>query len=328
MSHLRFEVNPAIFEPLCDRFGMGYKDELGEEKCFLLTSQLSCVEGMGFCCPGQVDRKNAPQYAEKIRACGKQPGTIILNNWSKEFGWGSFTNKNEKLRALSMEYAKECKDAAEILGMDTITIWLADDGVDYTFQADYFKAWDQLVAAFAELCDYKPNIRVAIEYKIREPRIYQFISTCGDTMELIGDVGKENLGVALDLGHSLMAGEKMACSVARIMKKGKLFRTHWGDNFHHWDDDVMIGSANPLEFIEVVYWLRKGSWDGWCDLDLYPFKDDAKVNIEQSIANVRAFEALIDHIGMSTLDDIILSDEPGRAVRTIREALFDFHMKK
>lgn len=328
MSHLRFEINPAVFQPMSDRFGMGYKDELSEERCFELTAALADVEGMGFCCPGQVDRQNAARYAEMIRRCGKKPGTIILNNWSREFGWGSFTNKDEKLRALSMEYAKECKDAAAILGMDTITIWLADDGVDYTFQADYFKAWDRMVEAFAELCDYRPEIRVAIEYKIKEPRIYQFISNCGDTMELIGDVGKENLGVALDLGHSLMAGEKMAYSVARIVKKGKLFRTHWGDNHHHWDDDVMIGSANPLEFFEVVYWLRKGSWDGWCDLDLYPFKDDAAAAVNESVANVRAFEALVDHIGMNTLDELIRKDEPARAVRTIREALFDFRTER
>lgn len=324
MSHLRFELNPAAFEPLCDRFGPGYKDELGEERCLELMSSLKDVEGMGFCCPGQVDRSNAARYVDIIRACGKQPGTIILNNWSKEFGWGSFTNKDEKLRALSMEYAKECKDAAAIMGMDTITVWLANDGVDYTFQSDYFKAWDQLVSSFAELCDYKPEIRVAIEYKIKEPRIFQFISNCGDTLNLISDVGKENLGVALDLGHSIMAGEKMGYSVARCMQKGKLFRTHWGDNFHHWDDDVMIGAANPLEYFEVVYWLRKGNWDGWCDLDLYPFKDDAKVAVEESVANVRAFEALVDYIGMNTLDELITNDEPGRTIRTIREALFDF----
>lgn len=328
MSHLRFEVNPAIFQPMSDRFGVGYKDELDEKRCFELTAALPDVEGMGFCCPGQIDRRNALAYAAWIRKCGKQPGTIILNNWSREFGWGSFTNKNEAIRVRSMEYAKECKDVSAMLGMDTITVWLADDGVDYPFQADYFRAWDWMVAAFTDLCEYRPEIRVAIEYKIREPRIHQFISTCGDALELIGDVGKENLGVALDLGHSLIAGEKMAYSVARIMKKGKLFRTHWGDNYRHWDDDVMIGSVNPLDFIEVVYWLHKGNWDGWCDLDLYPFKDDATTAVNESVANVRAFEALVDYIGMSTLDEIITCDEPGRAVRTIREALFDFRSER
>lgn len=328
MSHLRFELNPAAFEPLSDRFGPGYKDELGEERCLELMASLKDVEGMGFCCPGQVDRENAARYAEMIRSCGKQPGTIILNNWSREFGWGSFTNKDGKIRALSMEYARECKDAAAVLGMDTITVWLANDGVDYTFQSDYFKAWDLLVSSLAELCDYRPEIRVAIEYKIKEPRIFQFVSNCGDAMNLIGDVGKDNLGVALDLGHSLMAGEKMAYSVARIMKKGKLFRTHWGDNFHHWDDDVIIGAANPLEYFEVVYWLRKGNWDGWCDLDLYPFKDDAKTAVEESVANVRAFEALVDYIGMNTLDELITKDEPGSTIRVIREALFDFKSER
>lgn len=328
MHHLKFEVNPAIFQPMSDRFGAGYKDEIPESQCFELTAALKDVEGIGYCCPGQVTRENAAQYAEWIRKCGKKPGTIILNNWSKEFGWGSFTNKDEAMRIRSMEFAKECKDAAAVMGMDTITIWLANDGVDYVFQSDYFKAWDYMVSAFAEICDYRPEIRVAIEYKIKEPRIFQFISNCGDALDLISEVGKDNFGVALDLGHSLMAGEKMAYSVARILKKGRLFRTHWGDNFHHWDDDVIIGAANPLEFIEVVYWLRKGNWDGWCDLDIYPFKDNAKTAIEESVANVRAFESLVDYIGMSKMDELIEKDEPGCMVRTIREALFDFRSER
>ena len=104
--------------------------------------------------------------------------------------------------------------------------------------------------------------------------------------------------------------------------------THWGDNFHHWDDDVIIGAANPLEFIEVVYWLRKGNWDGWCDLDIYPFKDNAKAAVEESVANVRAFESLLDYIGMSKMDELIAKDEPGCMVRTIREALFDFKSER
>lgn len=325
MSKLKFELNPSMLEPLCDRFvSEGYKDPVGEKEAFEQVCAMDEIEGIGFFCPGQINHDNAREYRDAILARGKQPGTLILNNWQREYGWGSFTNKDEKIRELSMESARTCKDLAEIMDMDAICIWFANDGVDYIFQADYFKAWDRLVKAVGELAEYKPNIKIAVEYKIREPRIHQFISNAGDAIALIDEVGSPNVGVALDLGHSLIAGERMAYAAARLLQKGRLFRMHWGDNYRMWDDDVIVGSVNTLEFIEVVYWLKKAGWCGWCDLDQYPFKNNASDAVLESIAWVRGFEALVDRIGISTLDRIIENDEPRAALKLVREAMFDF----
>ena len=145
-------------------------------------------------------------------------------------------------------------------------------------------------------------MRIAVEYKIREPRIHEFVGTLGDVLCLIRDTGRDNVGVTLDLGHALNAGERIAYSAVRALQVDKLYHIHWGDNYRFWDDDVVVGTVNTLEFIEVVYWLHRYDWEGWCGLDQYPFKNDALDAMTESILWVRGFEKVIERIGMSALE--------------------------
>lgn len=209
------------------------------------------------------------------------------------------------------------------MGIDTITVWPAHDGVDYPFQTDFSKVWGWMVEGMKRIADHNPAIKIGIEYKIREPRIHQFIGNLGDAMCLVKDVDRENVGVTLDFGHAINAGEHIAYSAVRLLECGKLFNTHWGDNYRLWDDDVIVGTVNMLEFIEVVYWLHKYDWQGWCALDQYPFKNNAADAAIESILWVRGFEKLIDKIGMDNVGSILNQDEPKAALRMMREAMFD-----
>ena len=324
MKHLRFEVNPGLLMPLSDRFeGLGYKDSVSLEEALKIAGTLKDAEGFGFWGPGQITRDNAARMAEITREYGKEPATIVVNIWHRDWGWGALTNKRPEMRERAIADTCEMMDAAKIMGIDTIVLWNAHDGVDYAFQADYFKAWDWLVEGVRSIASHNPEIRIGIEYKIREPRIHQFIGNLGDTFSLINDVDMPNVGVTLDLGHAINAGERIAYSTARCLKKNKLFNLHFGDNYRLWDDDVVVGSVNTIEFIEAVYWLKKYNWDGWCALDQYPFKNDAFDAMTESIRWVRGFENLIEKIGLSTFDRMIERDEPKLMLKTLREAMFD-----
>ena len=322
MANLKFEVNPGLLQPLGDRFvGDGYKAPVDERDALKMVGAMPEAQGMGFWAPGQATLKNAKEIAQAVRSLGKEPSTIVANFWDKRFGWGSFTNKDPDIRKSALEHAYEGIEIAKLMGIGLFSIWFGHDGVDYAFQADYSKIWDQLVSAVADIARYDKSMKIAIEYKIREPRIHEFVGNMGDTLLLIAEAGQDNVGVTLDLGHAINAGERIAYSAVRALERGKLYNIHFGDNFRLWDDDVVVGSVNTIEFIEVIYWLHKYNWEGWCGLDQYPFKNNACDAIQESILWVRGFENVIRKIGMEKLDQAITQDEPKKILSLLREAM-------
>jgi len=63
---------------------------------------------------------------------------------------------------------------------------------------------------------------------------------------LFDEVGKDNLGVLIDFGHSLLAYENPAESIALLARHGRLFHTHVNDTTRLWDDNMVIGSIHFL----------------------------------------------------------------------------------
>ncbi len=322
MGKLKFSANPALLGPIGDRFEpRGYKEEQCEEELFEITAKIDNIEGMDFWGPGQVTKQTAERTVMKLKSSGKVPASLVVDLWSKPWGQGSFAAKDENTRVAAAEQVKECIDIARIMGVEIITVWFGHDGVDYSFEADYSKAWDWIVSGMKEVADYGKEIKIGIEYKIKEPRIHEFMGTIGDAMLLVRDIGRDNVGVTLDFGHSLAAGENMANSAVRAMKEGKLFATHWGDNYGAWDDDVIVGTVHPIRMFEVLYWLDRYQWEGWCAMDQYPFRSSGRDAIYESVAWIKGLCRLIDKVGRSTLDKIVENGIPGEISKVLREAL-------
>lgn len=326
MAKLRFEANPAMLQPLSDRFtAAGYKDPVDPAVAYDIVGNLDVIDGFGFWAPGgELTMDTVADVRKKVEGYGKKMGNIVFDTWTpRQYKWGCFTSKDKAVRENTVQALCEAMDIAEAAGMDTIGIWLAHDGVDYPFQLDFVKAYDWLVEGIGRAAAYKPNIRLAIEPKVREPRMQQLISTSGDALNLCDEIGMKNVGVCMDAGHAIIAGERLGCCAARLLRKDKLFSMHFGDNYRMWDDDVIVGTVNTLEFLELVFWLKKYNWDGWCALDQYPFKNNALDASVESILWIRGMEAMVERIGISEFEKMLELDEPKKALSTIRKAFFD-----
>ena len=57
------------------------------------------------------------------------------------------------------------------LGADYVKIWPGQDGWDYPFQVDHRQLWKLAVDGMRELAGAHPDLKFAIEYKPREPRV-------------------------------------------------------------------------------------------------------------------------------------------------------------
>ena len=119
------------------------------------------------------------------------------------FKLGAFTHPEPKVRQEAIDLTKKGIDAARETGSDLMTIWLGQDGFDYSFQADYNKMWADEVDAIREVADHDPACQISIEYKPNEPRAFSLLPDMATTLLAINEAGSPNLGVTLDFAHVL-----------------------------------------------------------------------------------------------------------------------------
>jgi xylose isomerase len=106
------------------------------------------------------------------------------------FAIGAFTNPDPATRRAAIDLTKQGLDALAAMGGRLMTLWMGQDGFDYAFQLDYARAWDDTVAALAELADHNPALDIAVEYKPNEPRAYALMPDVATTLLALGEVGR------------------------------------------------------------------------------------------------------------------------------------------
>ena len=77
---------------------------------------------------------------------------------------GAFTHPDASVRKAAIEETKRGLDVLAEMGGNLMTLWMGQDGFDYSFQMDYARAWDDSIAAIAEVADHNPAIDIALEY--------------------------------------------------------------------------------------------------------------------------------------------------------------------
>ncbi len=243
-------------------------------------------------------------------------------NGDKRFGYGSLTNTNPEYRALAIRYCKDSVDFAKAVGGEFVNIWMGEDGFDYVFQTDYTRQWNLMVEAIREICDYAPDMKIALEFKLREPRNRCTLDTAGTTLLLARDVDRPNVGLTVDLGHVFQAQGNVAQVVEMCANHGMLYNLHINDNYSAWDDDMILGSVRYTEYIELCYSLRKIGYDGWTSVDIFPFRENGYKAAAESIRMMQVFDRAVDRIGCDKLAGCIEGTDATEVFGLIREAVF------
>jgi len=295
------------FTSCADRFvRSGYsrteRDIFGMIKEAGKVDDLSGIELVG---TWHITDKNIFAVKKVVEDMRLRVSMITPDLWATaRWGKGSITSYEEKIRRQALGEIRKAMDWAVEMNCDTIDVWLGQDGYDYLFQTNYIQVWERLVKGIQECAEYRPEIKICIEYKIKEPRRYIFISTVGKTLQLIKEVNRENVGVLLDIGHALAAGENPAESVALLSREDKLLYLHFNDNYGSWDDDMTVGSVHFLHLLEVIYWLNKVEYNGWHTLDIFPYREDGLRAVEESIEWIKKAYHIIERIDKKKMEEI------------------------
>jgi xylose isomerase len=245
---------------------------------------------------------------------------IVPDLWTQaKWGRGSLAAHDCKTRVAGVDEIRKVVDWAAELECPYVNVWLGQDGYDYSFQADYIEASKWIREGLAASSGHNDKVKVLIEYKPKEPRTHCFVSNAAKVLLLLQ--GLDKVGVVLDIGHALAAGENSAEAAALLSSHGKLDYVHLNDNYRSWDDDMIFGSVHVVEALEFVYWLKRLDYKGWISLDIFPYREEKVPAATQSRDWLEALFRAVDRVGMESFAEVIRSGDGCDAVGLVRRAL-------
>jgi len=301
----------------------GYAEPFTIEELFARVAQIPQVSGVELIGTWHVTDNNVKQLKGLLEQYQLQLVSIIPDHFG-QMKWknGSFAAKDPAMRQAAIAHTKEMADAAVELGGNLLSLWPGQDGYDYLFQADYIQERDWFAEGLKEVCRYRSDVNISLEYKPKEPRTHSYLSTVATSLLMTQEVGTDNIGVTIDFGHSLNAYETPAESVALLKKYGnRLFHVHMNDNFRHWDDDMIVGSIHTIETLEFFYWLKRTGYNGWLSIDQYPYREDGLEAVREGVLAMEAFVNLVDSIPAGEIEALLQNGKSPEITAYLRKLL-------
>ncbi len=187
----------------------------------------------------------------QIESRGLRVGAVNPNLFQDpDYKLGSLTHPVPRVRDKAVAQMLDCVRIASTLGAQAQSLWLAD-GTNYAGQDDLrarrHRLLDSLQRVYAEL---PLDQQLLVEYKFFEPGFYATdLADWGSallTCLRLGDRAK----VLVDLGHHPQ-GTNIEQIVALLIDEERLGGFHF-NNRKYADDDLIVGSVNPLELFLVL----------------------------------------------------------------------------
>ncbi len=277
---------------------------------------------------------NYPDHFEKDR-----PGDLVrvlddngmvLNGMAMRYytdpGYklGAFTHPDPSVRRAAIDETKRGLDVLAEMGGNLMTLWMGQDGFDYSFQMDYARAWGETIEAMIEVADHNPDLDIALEYKPNEPRAFALMPDAATTLLAIKEIGRDNTGVTLDFAHVLYADEMPAFAAALVARHSRILGVHLNDGYGKWDNGLMVGAVHPIQTVELLVELARIGYDGALYFDTFPDHsgldpvEEARTNIEVVERLRRVATRLVDN---ADLQAAIARQDAPQAMRLVQAAM-------
>ena len=235
------------------------------------AGQVAGIDAADLNYPDHFDAHSPAQMSEVLSGAGLALNGLAMRYYTDPgFRLGAFTHPEARVRRAAIDITRRGLDALAEMGGQIMTLWLGQDGVDYSFQGDYAAMWDATVAALAEVADHNPALDIAVEYKPNEPRAFALLPDLGMNLLALAEVNRPNTGITLDFAHVLYAGEIPAQVASLVARKSRLLGVHLNDGYGKRDDGLMVGSVHPMQTVELFLELDRIGYDGVIYFDTFP----------------------------------------------------------
>lgn len=284
------------------------------------TAGIDGATGVELVYPPDFD--DPEQTAALVREFGLKVAAVNLNvKADAVWRYGSFTNPDADVRARAVSDLQRSMDLAAELGANLVTVCPLIDGWDYNFQADYERQWEWMITGIREAAAHRSDVRVSIEYKAFEARQSIIVPNMATTLHLCERVGLPNVGVTMDVGHALIAGETPAMSAVMAHSAGRLFYVHFNDNNRGWDWDMVPGAVNVWDMVETIFYLERLGWEGWFSYDVFTKHGDPVEAFDATIQSIEALVALLRKLDPAKLQELIETSSPARTTEYLLKTL-------
>jgi sugar phosphate isomerase/epimerase len=302
----------------------GYSKPFSIEELFERVAGIEHVEGVELVGNWHITDKNVKQIKDNLDRTGLKLVSIIPDHFGEmKWGKGAFSSKDAAVRKEAVSSTKSMMDAAAELGGDLVSLWPGQDGYDYYFQADYIEERSWFEEGVKECCQHRKDVKVAIEYKPKEPRNRSYPSNVSSTLLMVKEINEENCGVTIDYGHAMVAYENVAESVAMLSKYGnKLFHLHMNDNYGYWDDDMITGSIHTIPYLEFLYWLKVTDYEGWISMDQYPYREDGQKAVNESIQWLVTLNKVMNRMDENEVRRVVKLGDATESSKMLRKYMF------
>jgi xylose isomerase len=322
MHNPEFGAGIWMFQQFVDRYATdAYGPPVGTLEAIGRAAEVGDIKVLDINYPFAGDEVTVEQVRAALERTGLRAQAITPHLYMREFQLGSFTNPDADIRRKAVELCKQGIEVAQKLGAKYLKFWPGQDGFDYPFQVDYARIWDYQVSGVRAVAESAPEMQFAIEYKLKEPRVHMLFSNASRTLLAIEDMGVDNVGIVLDLGHSLFAKETPADVLQMVSRRGKLVSVEVNDNWREWDDDMAVGSVHLVETLEFLHGLRLINWEAPLLLDQFPFREDPVEAARGSIQTIRALNSVLDRLDLSALKAAQNQQDALAAQRIVMELL-------
>jgi xylose isomerase len=303
--NIHYSVILAFMGQMQDRFAT-YQEPRGLAEKLALTAKIEGVRGIEAVYPPDFQGVNPEAFTRLLDENGLTVSSVNVNVKSeRKFHLGALTSRDPGIRAEAVQYLKAGMDWAAELGVNLVTVCPLSDGHDYPFEIDYGQAWRWLVECLGEAASYRPEVQVSVEYKQSEPRARVIVPNAGVVLHLCEQIGLDNVGLTVDLGHALYAGETPAQALSLAADADRLFLVHINDNYRNWDWDLMPGTVNYWDWLEALLVLDKVGYDGWLVSDVFPARTDPVETLSACYRTIQYAERLLDKLGREKLRGMV-----------------------
>jgi xylose isomerase len=304
-----------------DRF-CEYQEVRTPEEKIAAIGQVKGAQGVEIVFPYELEDRDAVKSALKKHELGIAAVNVNIKA-EQEFVNGSSSVDAKDIRDKAIQFIRDGMDTAAELGVDKVTCCPLSDGYDYLFQVNYQDAWKNMISTFKEAACHRRDVQLCLEYKASEPRVQCFLDNAAKAICMIKTIDEPNVGMTMDVGHSLLAGETPAEAICLAQASGIPYYIHINDNDRRWDWDLIPATRNFWDYLELLFYLKEFNYQGWVTSDMSPTRLDAVAAFERTIA---VTEKMIDIVNRLDSNKVFTMIKKGETIETMK--LLEKHVLK
>jgi L-rhamnose isomerase/sugar isomerase len=192
------------------------------------------------------------KVVEHAKKAGIRIGSINPNVFqSQGYKYGSFGNRDEKVRGQAIRHCLESVELGKAVGSDVLSLWFAD-GTNYPGQDSIRARKRRFADALREVHGALPaGMTMLVEYKPFEPAFYHTDIADWGMAYLMAKAAGPQARVLVDTGHHYLS-QNIEQIVAWLIDERMLGGFHFNDR-RYADDDLTLGSIDPYQAFRIFF---------------------------------------------------------------------------